>query len=182
MMVNLIKLDFYFLFCLIFCSYNLFILINNGRKSVYKTNENKMNQVHLSLCFDLEPTEYNCSEVDSSFHYACNTLFNLSNLFNANSKSPKDILDLATDLKIDEFFIFKDLKNVTSANYLNFGSICTAYTIEVSNENNAFNYIKLKIVNRFKMNSKIIFHDLHPFPIVTRIYHFECTQFSKCSG
>lgn len=182
----LFNLDFYFLICLIFCTYNLRNLIIDGRKFVYQNSEFDVNTTHFSLCIILESKSYNCWRIDqvanSSMHDACMKLRKLSKYFESSERTPKEIINKAKEFKVEEFFSFKDRITVAKKfYYLNFQSICIAYTAEnIKRLNNEPTYINIPFINRYSIESKILFHGSEPYPIITRGYMFECIQFDYC--
>lgn len=177
-MVNLLKFDLLFLACSIFCALNVYILINDGRKAVYQTKETDINTTHISLCIDLGA--YHCSGERCDGEYkACMKLHDLVEFFKQGDKSPREIIAKAKNSKLEEFFGFsREVRNVSY--YMNFRSICLAYTVEAAPKANESEYANIELFNHHHVNSKIIFHDKMPVPFITRGYYFECKQFESC--
>ena len=178
--------DLNFLICFIFCAYNLNILIQNGQKVVYKNDENVVTHTHLSVCTYLNPILDVCSLIDHEIEElkfdACSKLRNLSVYFSKNNKSPQKTIRKAKEYEINKFFNFGNRTILFELYYLNFGSICVAYTINMTLESTSTGepYFYIPIVNHFSINSKIVFHEEKPFPFITRFFFLECKQFDYC--
>lgn len=177
-MTNLLKIDLIFLACLAFCIWNVYLLINDGRRAVFETKETKINTIHLSLCIDLG--KHNCSsDLPADRYEACKKLHDLTEFFASSDKSPREIIEEARSFELEKFFNFsREMRNVSY--YLNFRSICLAYTIGFEAKNDENDYVNIDLFNNHHVQSKIIIHDKMPFPFITRGYYYDCNEFRSC--
>lgn len=174
----MVKFDIYFLVCFVFCIYTLHILINNGRKTVYRTNQYQVNFTYVSLCIEL--VDYDCSLVNSDdTTQACYKLANLTEFFKQNT-TPQKIIQKAKGYGLASFFTFDERKVRRVFYYLNFRSICLAYEVEMTPKEDEFDYANIRLRNTYKVESKILLHSERPVPFITRGYHFECENFVYC--
>lgn len=132
---------------------------------------------HLSLCFPLYmnmDSSRNCSSIekDEKLRTGCFNFFKLHDYYNdqeIKNKTPKSILELASDLKMNESYSVSDNYEFT-AYYLNFNYLCMKYTTRSNDQNDDaydqenYDYYALHnnsviVKNNFKLITCIFFHE-----------------------
>ena len=190
--------SFWYLINIFFCCFNLNSLINNKFTTMIDYSYADLKVDHLSICLSISSSRLKCDEIkDSSLNEICNKLRDFY-LFIENKskfKTPNDLINQASELRISLFFKFKSNSSRIEFKeyYLNQNSLCMFYKLEFNhdlidmNVNDPEHLVKknafiLNLFNLYKIENKIHFHS-HPLPRAIG-YHetFKCKNFIKCKN
>lgn len=166
--------------CLLFFFSGLFDLFQSKNKVFFKSDFHRsdIRDLKVSVCFELDSSAYNCSNLDGKSWEACKSLKNYLNYVgDKKPKSPQTIIE-----KFDEFAIpplFEIGKAEEERKYLNLANLCTLYRLEIAVKETE-DYLTIKIRNHFNITTILFVHNEKIIFRYQRFEHLLCENFRSC--
>lgn len=167
--------------CLLICFSGLFDLFKSKNEVFLKGDFSPLTNdsvIKLSVCFKLDSSLYNCSNLKETSLTACKNLKNyLDYVGDRKRKSPQTIIQKFGEFEIPPLFGFANA--VEEYKYLNIASLCTLYRLNIVVRKAQTRPLVFEVANHFNITAYFFIHG----KLMLRYQRFEhllCDNFRSC--